>query len=102
MPAVAVVPEKTNLEEAVWWRLMEENAEQVLYNDLCGLEHVNLVTNGQCSSVDGSSVASCGEYAHLKRQWQTAKLLIRTRKGQTKFTPQEKREGRRLDKRMNN
>ena len=46
-----------------------------------GLKQVNPVTNSHCSSVDGSSIASRGEYAHLIRQRQPDKLLIRTRKG---------------------
>ena len=38
------------------------------------------------------ALSFCGEYAHPIRQGQLEKLLIRTRKGETEFTFQEKRE----------
>ena len=46
----------------------------------------------QTAGIRGSSMPSCGEYAHAIRQWQPEKLFIRTRKGKTEFTSQEKGE----------
>ena len=74
-----------------------EGRKQIIYNCLCGFEHVNLATNSHCFSMDSSATAFCGEYARLIRQWKSEELHIRTCKRQTKFTCQEKREATHQD-----